>query len=311
MDFKEYLILELSLEEVKVRLADLGYPDLKIISGKTIAVLTNQNRMTIMRDLEVRLPGKIVSRPMSMSSLGYVDYDNFKILVKPASRQGRLSAGVDNEDILENGIKNIFEEHGSPLTVKFIGTNTNFVVKNVVDVVDVSTSVKGKRKADIALLKTKSGKQIGISVKKDNAETWESADSYFAAPAKKIIDKAVKKKQVSLTKKDSYYVLKPQVAVKATEDEVNSVMFGSDLIGANGAVVVKTFSPDDIKLEGDTIKVYATYVIKTLKDVPDEKRVYFLIRNDKSRNTRGLYPGLRVLAVTKRRIHKTVKRLDR
>jgi hypothetical protein len=59
-------------------------------------------------------------------------------------------------------------------------------------------------------------------------------------------------------------------------------------------------------IKGDTLTIDVTDIITKMADVTSEKRVYFLIRNDKTRKSLEEYPGLRVLAVYEKRINKNV-----
>lgn len=308
MNFQDYIISEQSLNDLTTSLKNLGYSDLKLISGKSIAVLTDKNRSDVINDLAQGLRGRYITKPSSVSSLGYVDYDNFKIYVKPKAKQGRLSAGIENEDIIENKIKQALLEK-SPLIIKFVGNNSTFTVKDVVSVKGVGPFIAGGKKADL-LLKTNFAKDIPISIKKDNADVWESADTYWSTTAKMLTDKYVKLDKVKLIKMPhGYYKIEPNISFPATDEEQSKVIFGTDIFN-NGAVVIKTFNSDDFKLEENVLKIYVSYVIKKLEDVPADKEVYFLIRNDKSRSTKGFYPGLRILAVTANRLYKTVLKLN-
>lgn len=316
MKFSQYLLTEQSLEDLTEKLGSLGFHNLKSISNKTIAVLTSRNRMEVIKELEKALPGRYIPKP-TYSSIGYIDYDNFNIIVKPLKRQGIKSSGIENEHMFIDMIETMLHMNDTltPLTIKFIGHNKNFEVKDVVEIKDVisinrvGAFTANRKKADV-LLKTKSGRQIPISIKRDDSEHWESVDRYWSHEAKKYIDAQIKEKNIKLTKEEDYYKIYPSIAILATTQESNDIIFGAD-ISPDGAVIIKTFSSDDFKIENNVVKVYVTYVIRSLEDLPDSKEVYFMIRNDKSRNTTGFYPGLRVTAVTKNRINKTNRIIER
>ncbi len=148
--------------------------------------------------------------------------------------------------------------------------------------------------------------------KKGNAEYWESADTLWGHKADEIVEKLAAAQKITLTKigksrkSDSAEFVKvsPEVAVQASPEETMSVVFGSDLLGAGG-VVKQTFDDEHYKLEGNQLTVTADLVITSPQDIPDENRVYWLIRNDSSRTRpRHKYPGLRVLASYRKRINK-------
>ena len=173
----------------------------------------------------------------------------------------------------------------------------------------VGADTTGRKKADI-VLKDKNNNLYPISIKKDDAETWESADNYFSAEAKTIIQKAVNENKTKLLAESTYFKIEPNIAVKATVEEKKQVVFGSDLEN-KGAVVTKTFVSNSFKQEEDTLIIECTHVITSLDDVKDDEDVYFLIRNDKTRKSIKEYPGIRVLAVYKKRINPNVVVLSR
>ena len=113
--------------------------------------------------------------------------------------------------------------------------------------------------------------------------------------------------ELKLTDKGVYY-LKPNVAFLPSIDEKNDVVFGSDIL-PNGAVIVKSFDSESIVSIDDNgwLEISVTKVITSLKDLDEHDDVVFLVRNDSSRNPKGLgYKGLRVLAVYRSRLNKNI-----
>jgi len=297
-----------TLQSLELLLKSLGFDKLKSISSKKIAVLVNSNRVKALEDIQKALKGsRYDSTPSSESSIGKVIVDGFAILAKPASKQGAASAGVENELIVVNTINNIAKT--GPVNVVFKGKNKDFVVMGCVEARSVGADTTGRKKADIQLRDVKNN-YYPISIKKDDAETWESADSYFSAEAKKIIQKAINEKKAKLISENTYFQLEPNIAVKATEQEKKEVVFGSDLEN-KGCIITKTFSSSSFKQEEDTLIIECTHIITALTDVKDDKDVYFLIRNDKTRKSIKEYPGIRVLAAYKKRINQNVVILSR
>lgn len=214
---------------------------------------------------------------------------------------------MGNEDFLVDYINEVSKT--GPVNVVFKSPNDSYVVNGCSKATSVGTDTAGRKKADVILHDNK-GNTFPISIKKDDAETWESADSYFSAEAKTIIDKAVLAKKTKLVDQKTYFTIEPNIAVKATLQEKKAVVFGSDLFNM-GAVITKTFASSSFSQEDDTLTVTVSNIITKLEDVKGDKDVYFLIRNDKTRKSIKEYPGIRVLASYKKRINKNVKVVER
>jgi hypothetical protein len=193
------------------------------------------------------------------------------------------------------------------MTVKITDGRKTYTYKDVVDVEEVGRDTSNRKKADVRLV-LEDGTKIPISIKKDNAEMWESADSYWAPTAKKIVDRLEARGEVSITKKGAVNYMTPNVGVLANKKEKEAVVFGSDVLG-KGFVIVRTFRSSDFVLSktGDVLEVKATKIIDKMTDLKGTSDIYFLIRNDSSRKGSKIRPGLRVLAVAATRINKNVK----
>lgn len=298
-----------SIDTLMSLVTSAGYPDLKKISGNKIAVLTTENRVDVLKSISKAIKGSVYDKtPSSESSVGRVKIGTFSILAKPAGKQGAASAGVGNEQFLVDTVNKMLKKLGAA-NVIFNSSGKTFKINNCVKVESVGGDTAGRKKADVMFF-TKGGKRVPVSIKKDDAETWESADSYFSIEAKRIIDKAIKAKKTKLVKQDSYYTIEPNIAVTATRKEKMDVVFGSDL-GDGGAIVTKTFSKDDFSMKGESIAVDVSNIITDLSDVKGDKDVLFLIRNDKTRKSIPQYPGIRILAAYKKRINKNVVIVER
>jgi len=296
------------LQTIESLLVSMGYKNLKKISGNKIAVLTNDNRIQTLEKITKGIKGsKYDDKPGSDSSVGRVQIGSITILVKPASKQGKASAGVENEDMLVSYINS--STKSGPMNVFFVGDNKTFEVFGCVSAKSVGADTAGRKKADI-VLEDYNGIRYPISIKKDDAETWESADSYFGAEAKQIIDNSIVAGETKLVHHGSYFTIEPNIAVPATIKEKRDVVFGSDIEG-RGSVITKTFKTNSFETQEDTIFVDCTYVITEMSDVKGEKDVMFLIRNDKTRKSIKEYPGIRILAAYAKRINKNVKVVKR
>tara|TARA_R110000868_G_scaffold85896_1_gene241278 strand:- start:7352 stop:8257 length:906 start_codon:yes stop_codon:yes gene_type:complete len=301
----------MTLEDIEQGLAKLGFKNLKRDSGRTVSILTDENRIKVLEKVAASMKdlGAKYDPDKGSSSIGAVVVDGYTIKARPASKQGKKSAGLDNEDAMIDGIKTFTK--GGPITVKITDGKKSYTYKNVVDVEEVGRDTSNRKKADVRLV-LKDGTKIPVSIKKDNAEMWESADSYWAPTAKKIVDKLESEGKVVITKKGSVNFLTPNLGIKATSKEKKAVVFGSDLLG-NGFVVVRTFRSSDFTLskDGDILEVKATKIIDKMTDLKGPSDIFFLIRNDSSRKGSKIRPGLRVLAVSGTRINKNVLQVTR
>lgn len=282
----------------------------KRISAKRVAVLTNENRKDVLATLQGQLGASWDKRPTGASSIGMLMVDGFAVLAKPAKRQGNRSAGVNNEVYCVDQINYMIKESDGVIeTLVFKAGRKTFTIKGVVGCKRVGADTAGKKKADF-LIETNKRKSIPISLKKDGAEMWESADNYYGEKAKEKVDNLALEKTIELLPMKGgggVMTIKPNIAIKSTKAEKESVIFGSDILKGKGCVITRTFSKDDFNLEGDVLTIEVTDIYNSMASIPDYAEPYFLIRNDRTRASPKLYPGLRVLAVYKKRINKNVK----
>ena len=299
----------LDVDSLKAQITQaFGYNQFKDKSRLSFQILADGvNRIDLLKRIENLFSdqGAKYDPNKGSSSVGSVVIGKFSIGVSPLSKQGKKSAGLDNEDTLIDQLNQLLKD--GPMHVEFVAGSKRFKVEDVKKVEEVGRDTSGRKKSDVNLITT-SKKSIPLSLKKDNAEMWESADSYWAAKAKQIIDQQVSlgkaKLEGTVIKK-----IKPNIGIKASRKETTDVVFGSDIIKNNGAVLYRTFSSSDFKInsEGDTIEVKVSEIYRTVNEVEKgNQAVYFLIRNDSSRRGSKIYPGIRVLAVGKSRINKNV-----
>jgi len=298
--------VNLSMDEIKSRLTAAGYNNFKDKSSRQVFVLVdNVNRVELLQKIEkiFSSEGAKYDPEKGQSSVGMVVVGRFSIGASPASKQGKKSAGLDNEDTLINNI-NSFVKNG-PINIKFIAGKKTFKVDGVIKAIEMGRDTSGRKKSDVNL-QTKSGKIIPISLKKDGAEMWESADSYYAKKAKDIIDRLIIDKKVTLSGRNIKKIT-PNIAIEATKKEAKDVVFGSDLLGT-GAVLYRTWKASDFKItENGNLEITSSKIYTNEREVENgDHSVYFLIRNDSSRKGSKIYPGIRVLAVGKTRINKNV-----
>lgn len=296
-----------SIDSIKSLLISAGY-EIKEISSNKVAVLTEENRIDVLKQINKKIKGSVYDKtPSSESSVGRIKIGKFIVLAKPAGKQGKASAGVGNEDFLVQTVNAILRKMGK-INVVFKSGAKTYKISNCESVSSVGTDTSGRKKADVVFCSKM--KKYPVSIKKDDAEIWESADSYFSEEARDIINAAVKSKKTKLVSHGSFFTIEPNVAVKASKKEREDVVFGSDLAN-NGAIITKTFSKSDFQLNGETLYISVNHIITELVEVKGDKDVYFLIRNDKTRKSIQEYPGIRILAVYKSRINKNVIVVDR
>jgi hypothetical protein len=313
MRLKEFMITEAADKDTVARiLAASGYEDVKV-KGNTVAVLVqipdgSKNkgafRAGILNDVLAKLQSALkTSKPEikrdkpSLSSLGYVGFADAPtaVIIKDLGVQGDKSAGVANEMELAALIQSVVEKYGSA-NVKFVDTRGKSIsITGVTEVIASGQDTAGGKKADVVLKSSKGS--LPISVKKLDADTWESADSSFGAKARQIIDKLVKDKLVQLIPiEGNSFRLSKEIVVEPTEEEAFNAVFGSDLM-PRGGIVVQTFKPEHFVQDGNNIAVACHAVIATKADIPASHLMVWLIRNNKGRLSKALgIRGLRPMA---------------
>jgi hypothetical protein len=311
----DILIIESPSDDVIADLSNLGYRDFKTISGKKVAVLVpSSERKNTFNNILAELPGAKFNPVGGGSSLGSIEYKGASIIAKPSGKQGDESAGLENEKHLIRKINEFVSEIG-PLDITFVGDNgVSVTARGVTEAVGAGKDTKGRKKSDVNLVS--GGTSVPISIKKRTAEFWESADTYFGKQADEIITKLAKEKLITLTPvpgmvrqsdKTPIVSISPEVAIETTDQQSVDLVFGSDILAGNGAVIKETFEDEHYTLEGNKLTVTCDLVIKEPKDIPDELKVYIQIRNNKSRNRPGSpYPGTRVIAVYASRVKRSL-----
>jgi hypothetical protein len=295
-------------------LGSFGFKNLKKDSGSTVSIFVPSNvRQQTIKDIIAKLPDAKYDPDMPGSSIGGIRFNNGKIKIRPLKGQGVESAGLDNEQHLIDTINRFIKEVG-PLKLTFVGDNGKRIsADDVTEAIGAGKDTKNRKKSDVNIISN--GKLVPISIKKSNAEYWESADTLYGNNADKIIDVLLANGEITLTPIDiktpdgrQKVSIKPEVAVKASAEETMDVVFGSDLLQGGGGVVKDTFTDEHYKLEGNHLTVTADLVITAPEDIPEKLQVYFLIRNDSTRNRPGSkYPGLRVLGSYASRVKKAKK----
>ena len=311
------LIETLSKPDIESVLNKAGYKDLKV-SGNKIGVLVqipdgqkkelfrSEVLKSILSLMQQNFPNSrpTLSMDARLSSIGGIEFadNSIKILVKDTGNQGDQSAGVANEIQMASLLQSVIDRYGSA-NVTFVDPRGKTLTMNDCTAVDVAGRDTGNRKkADVVLQSPE--RSLPISIKKLNAEAWESADNLFGKKARGIIDKLVKDKQVKLNKLEKtrdgapVFALSKEIVIEPTEQETMSAIFGSDL-NPKGGIIIQTFEPEHFVQTGQDVTIEAHAVITNRADIPESHLMVWLLRNDPGRNSTALgIPGIRVMGAT-------------
>jgi hypothetical protein len=309
---------ERPIDKLAHSLAKVGFEETRIDSQKTISVFVPaQQRMEVLNQIVDYYDDAVHDKNFSGSSIGAIRMNDMTIRIRPTGKSGGKSAGLMNEQNFIDSINSFANEVG-PLNIKFLGKNgVDITVDGVTEAKGVGAEVTDRSKSDVILIAGNS--RVPISIKQSNAAYWESADTYFGDTADKIVTYLEDREQVKLQDLETerpdgtkFVKITPEIAVEATPEETLNVIFGNDILANNGAIVKQTFANEHYKLDGNHLTIEVNMVIKKPEDIPEENKVFFLIRNDRTRRRpRHKYPGLRVLAAYKTRINKNTLVFDR
>lgn len=277
------------------------------ISGNKLGILTDDQRETVLKDalafLQKKFPqgGAVYSSdPKIGSSIGGIKFEGSPIvvLVRPKSKQGGSSSGKLNEENIRAMLQMLIMEYKS-INVTFVdkrGLKMGIMNCNQVD--DASMNVVDRQKADL-ILSSSDGNTLPISLKKVQADMWESADSTFGERAKTILadlqEQGVVKLEKFKTDKGGYFKLTKEIVVEPSPEEAMGAIFGSDLFN-RGGVVVQTFKDEHFVTKDNNVTIQCEYIFTKKEDIPTSHLMVWIIRNDKTRN--NPLPGLRTLGVT-------------
>jgi hypothetical protein len=261
----------------------LSNDNFKISSANELRVLLPKdfslNRKGFMDDILQNIPdtkfeeGSIGAR----SSLGNLKFKNkVRLVVKSLDVQGEKSAGKSNEAFIISDLNKLIDNQ--PTDINIVAENKTLYFPNIIKVIDASQNDTTKyAKADLQLV-GEDDKVYNISLKQDDAIRWESSITRYRDWFDKFIQKAkngelgdVGLKEVPGTggKKFKLWNIKDdkvigRVIVKGLpEDDIDEIIFGSD----KSIVVIRTFSPSDIKKEGDKIIIKASKIYENPEQI--------------------------------------------
>jgi hypothetical protein len=303
--------------EIQSILKKNGYTDLKV-NGNAIAVLAQipdgakkdafrksilDNVLGILQKSFSKSNPTISSDPRLSSIGGIVFSDSaVRVLVKDQGGQGDQSAGVANEVEMASMLQSVIEKYGSANVTFVDPRGKSLVIKGCTSVNVAGRDTANSKKADVVLSSPNSS--LPVSIKKLNAEAWESADNLFGSKAREIIDKLVDDGVVELKTLEKtrggepVYALSKEIVIEPTEQEAVRAIFGSDL-NPKGGVVIQTFKPEHFAQKGNNVTVECHAVITNKEDIPESHLMVWLLRNDSNRNSKALgLPGIRIMGVT-------------
>lgn len=299
----------MTLTQLKEAITARGYKDIRTLSGNSLGVVVAKTKVDavipeLLQVFKAHRPVRVSDREMRLG--------HFSIFAKNANMQRiarAFTGGRGNEFNLKNAIEEYIEDYGKPLDIEFVtaGGGLKFIAKDVLKVLHVGAkNIFQRNKADLHLVTSKMT-VFPISIKDDNASFWESADSYWGEKAKVFLVWALEQQATTLVDNgDGGYSVQPPIAMAALPQEVRDVVFGADLYG-RGCVVVKKFLPNSFAWDfhRDVLMITCTHVITKEQEIPDKHRVYFQIQNDRTRETKTLYKGLRTKAAMRGTLYGT------
>lgn len=181
-------------------------------------------------------------------------------------------------------------------TVMFSDQKDNeWIVPGITHASAVGGDTANRKKADVLLHTTQGDRPV--SLKDDSAECWESGDRILGPVFHDLFNHSGVK---AVEQEDGTHRLDAAIATKAPRELVEQVVFGSDILEGEGAVLCRSFSEDDLNLTNGNHHVSCTKIIRDISEVIDD--VWIMIRNDRTRNSRWLPRGLRGLAVARSRV---------
>lgn len=292
----------------------------QIPAGRKKAEFRTAILQEILKLLQTQLPesdAEFTNDP-GVSSIGGIVFTDSPVIVvvKDSGKQGDQSAGVANELELASLLQSLIQKYGTA-NVSFVDERgKRMTIKNCTNVEVAGRDTSNRKKADVVL--TSERGSLPISIKKLDADMWESADNLFGERARKVLDKLIADGAVKLEKIGDrkmktgsipVYELSKEIVMEPTEEEAMQAIFGSDL-NPKGGVVIQTFKPEHFKQVDNNVTVEAHAVITNKAEIPESHLMVWLLRNDSTRNGGSLgIAGIRPLGVTLTRgIGKTGKK---
>lgn len=307
-------------------LKSLGHKHIKRISDTRLVVLIRERTVSARRS-RLRLIAKQLKEQEEkftyypshiLSSSGVViGYAKYYIFVNPVEAKKGVDksfrGGLENESFLVKSINKHVKDLGRPISVRFISEHgKNFHIKSVKRAKNNREGGGAQRKADITVFDD-SNTAYPISLKKDNAEFWENAQSYWGQNAKHIMDELLHRGDIKLMKRGGgTFDIAPKFAVKLNARQAQRVMFGLDVAGQHGRVIIRSFHDNDFHYDSSAheLVVRASFIFNRFSDVPSNKHPYFVVRYDRKSGGNNLLKGMRLEAVSPTRVSQEMIKID-
>lgn len=276
-----------------------------IIKNKIkIIVKNNQDRSKILEDITEKIKNSDFIKSSVYSSVGHVNIniDNKKYILLIKYTKEIYKKGIINEKSFVENIKKLLDK---PKNIIFKSLNNEIKYKNIKDI-HHNKNNKKNIKADVYLI-DENNKKIPISIKKRNFSFWESLDSEdsFKEKIKKHIKNFEKNKKIVLTEnkeKEIYHINPPSIWFNIKKENKKRIIFGNDIIENNGIVIIGNFEDCVFESKDKTIKIYCDYIFNNIEELKEYYDMGIMVFNNKTRRTKNFIPGLRIVAVNKKRI---------
>jgi|Laugresbdmm110dd_1035094.scaffolds.fasta_scaffold22883_3 hypothetical protein len=324
----------MTIGEIELKLRKLGYTNFKNKTSNRISIVVDGDRSAVLRKVaEIFKDQGAIYNPNyqtpvvngrggnQLSSVGVVKIGDKIVFTRPLSKQGNKSAGVASEISFVNGVNKYLDTgYGAfhTITVIFNGSGRTIVVDNVLIAEYVGSKTSDGKKSDVNLIRL-NAPTFKISLKKSNAQIWESARSSYGFKASSIMDSLEKSGDIKLIRTGTQVKFGPGitgVAIPTSDSEKTDFIFGSDILG-NGAVVKQTFLGDNHFIWNEEKLILTVNCLKLYDSLSQIKYSnedpFILIRTGSDRSLDGseYYKGLRVQAVYKSRLVGSVKQFPR
>lgn len=281
-----------------------GLDEFKTKSSLSFQVLmADSGRKQFLEELETLFSdyGAVYDPDKKPSSIGAVIIEKFSVGAAPIDKQGSKSAGIQNELYFIKTVNDYCSN--KPVDISISNGIKSLHIHNVISAYEVGRDTKNRKKSDVNLL-TAEGKVIPISLKKDNAQNWESLGGHWAPDALDILENQISKGIVSVEPYGAKrFRLSQSIAKLMPSKSISDIVFGSDILEGNGAVIFKSFKHSDFEFRNNTLHINVSKIYRTPNEIENsEDRPYMLIRNDASRMSSKIKPGIRALAVCEKRI---------
>lgn len=274
--------------------------DVVAVNSKRFVIKTDKHRMSLLENICEEIGGEY-KKFDPHSSIGCIMKNDCRIYVKPL-----VNPGIDNE-ITFVKIVNDYIAQGCT-TLKFGRTK----ITDVVSVEHVGALKSDNNcKADVIIHTTT--RSVPVSIKKENAERWASADNTYGLEAHKTLETV---QSYGLVEVDNFSEcgnvkrISMPICRKMERKEINRCVFGSDIRKGKGFVIVETFTSSSFQLDGDVLKISGKLLRKSADVINTPYHPYLFIRNDSTRRSKHLPYGIRVEVVYESRITKNTLVLE-